>query len=211
MTFSARPEYAQVDARDAGLIQIVDAAMAEAARRSGPWLVCRPGCNQCCHGAFAINQLDAHRLRRGLTALTLTDPERAARVLQRALAAVARMAPEFPGDPVTGLLLAGGEEGEKQFADSDDDEPCPALDPTEGTCDLYDWRPMTCRVFGPPVRTHSTAVGICELCFEGASDQEITACLVDADADGLEPDVLEELERSSGVHGMTIVAYSLAT
>jgi len=211
MIFPARPESEQIAAGDAGLIQIVDAAMAEAAKKSGSWLACRPGCNQCCHGAFAINQLDAHRLRRGLAELVSTDPERAARVLKRSLASVVRMAPGFPGDPVTGLLLAGGEEAEKQFADCDDDEPCPALDPATGTCDLYAWRPMTCRVFGPPVRTHSTAVGICELCFDGASDEEITACLVDPDPDGVESSLVEELERATGTRGMTIVAYSLAT
>jgi len=48
---------------DDALIQIVDAALAEAARRSGPWLLCRPGCAQCCLGEFPITQLDAARLR----------------------------------------------------------------------------------------------------------------------------------------------------
>lgn len=70
---------------------------------------------------------------------------------------------------------------------------------------------MTCRVFGPPVRTHSTAVGICELCFEGASDLEITACLVDPDPEDVESGLLEELEQATGTHGMTIVAYALVT
>src|SRR5690242_261004 len=46
-------------AGDRAFIQIVDAATAEAARRSGPWLACRPGCTQCCIGPFPITQLDA--------------------------------------------------------------------------------------------------------------------------------------------------------
>ena len=62
------------------LIRIVDAAFAEAARRSGSWLLCRPGCTQCCLGEFPITQLDAARLRRGLAELETRDPERAARV-----------------------------------------------------------------------------------------------------------------------------------
>jgi hypothetical protein len=45
---------AHFDSADRGLVQIVDSAMAEAARRSGDWLVCRPGCTQCCIGPFAI-------------------------------------------------------------------------------------------------------------------------------------------------------------
>ena len=56
-------------ATDGKLIQIVDAALADAARRSGDWLVCRPGCTQCCIGVFAINQLDVLRLQDGLREL----------------------------------------------------------------------------------------------------------------------------------------------
>ena len=50
-------------AGDRELVQIVDASLADAARRAGPWLVCRLGCTQCCFGAFAISQLDALRLQ----------------------------------------------------------------------------------------------------------------------------------------------------
>ena len=60
-----------IKAKDQTLIQIVDSALAEATRRSGRWLVCRPGCTQCCIGAFPINQLDALRLRRGLAELEI--------------------------------------------------------------------------------------------------------------------------------------------
>src|SRR3984893_17872603 len=94
----------RIDARDGELIQIVDAAVAEAARRSGSWVVCRIGCTQCCIGPFPINQLDARRLRRGLADLAVRDTRRADRVKQRARESVARMAPDFPGDSITGLL-----------------------------------------------------------------------------------------------------------
>src|SRR5579884_1087899 len=60
---------------DQTLVQIVNAALAESARKSGPWLVCRPGCTQCCFGPFAINQLDAARLRDGLAELKREDPQ----------------------------------------------------------------------------------------------------------------------------------------
>jgi hypothetical protein len=53
-------------AGDHELVQILDAALADTARRSGEWLVCKPGCTQCCVGVFAINQLDAARLQQGL-------------------------------------------------------------------------------------------------------------------------------------------------
>jgi len=164
---------------DEALIRIVDAALAEAARKSGPWLVCRPGCTECCMGPFPITQLDARRLREGLAELESRDHQRAFRVRERARQAAAT-----------------------------DDDPCPALDPSTGTCDLYAARPITCRIFGPPVRYGSDAVGICELCFQGAGDEEIAACGVEVDP-GLEFQLSNEVEESTGVRGETSVALAL--
>jgi Fe-S-cluster containining protein len=145
------------------LIQIVDAALAESARKAGAWLVCRPGCSECCMGPFPISPLDAERLREGLAGLESQDPQRAARVVDRARA----------------------------WREADD-EPCPALDPDTGTCDLYAARPLTCRTFGPPVRCASGALAICELCFDGAKEEEIEACIVDLDVESLDPTAATE-------------------
>jgi len=195
---------------DQKLVQIVDAALAEAARKSGPWLVCRPGCTQCCIGPFAISQLDAARLRKGLADLTKADPQRAAKVRRRAKESVARLAKDFPGDAVTGIL-AEDELSEARFAGFADDEPCPALDPATGTCDLYSARPMTCRTFGPPVRSgEEGALGVCELCYQGATDEQIAACEMAPDPEDLEAKLLKELEERTGRRGKTIVAYCLA-
>jgi len=193
---------------DAALIQIVDAAMAEAARKSGGWLVCRPGCCECCIGPFPISQLDARRLRDGLAGLERRDAPRAQRVRQRTRAYLMRFGAEFPGDPATGVLEEG-DEAEESFAAFADEEPCPALDPEAGTCDLYAARPMTCRIFGPPVRSGDEAVGVCELCFHGATDEQIAACEVEVDPDGLESTLLREVEGAAGVRGDTIVAFAL--
>lgn len=193
--------------RDQALVQIVDAALADAVRRSGKWLICRPGCSQCCVGVFAINQLDALRLRRGLADLELRDPERATRLRERARQAVARLSGEFPGDPSTGLL----DESDKlaqQWDDFANDEPCPALDPDAGTCDLYEARPMTCRTFGPPIMSEGE-LGVCELCFDGATDEEVAAAEMHPAGDDLESVLLDELKRSGGGRGETIVAFAL--
>ena len=184
--------------------------MAEAARKSGAWLVCRPGCTDCCRGPFPITQLDAQRLREGLAELERRDRERAARVRERARQAVARMGSDFPGDAASGVL-GEDEEAEERFAALADDDPCPALDPSTGMCDLYAARPITCRIFGPPVRCGSEAVGVCELCFQGASDEEIAACGVEIDPQGLESRLSDELEESTGVRGETSVALALVT
>jgi Fe-S-cluster containining protein len=193
---------------DQVLIQIVDSALAEASRRSGEWLACGPGCTQCCVGVFAINQLDAVRLRQGLADLEARDPERAARVRERARKAVKRLAETFPGDRLSGILDQGVED-EERFADFGNGDKCPVLDPETGCCELYDSRPMTCRVFGPPVRSED-GLGVCELCFQGATEEEIAACEMKPDPDDLESTLLQELEKRNGVHGNTIVAFALA-
>ena len=161
----------RLPAADGKLIQIVDAALADTARRGGDWLVCRPGCTQCCIDVFAINQLDVLRLQEGLRELEYTDPARAREVRRRAEESAARLSADFPGDTTSGLL---GEDDAtlERFEDFANDEPCPALDPATGLCDLYAARPMTCRVFGPPVRSED-GLGVCELCYHGADEEEL--------------------------------------
>ncbi|HTS36882.1 MAG TPA: YkgJ family cysteine cluster protein [Candidatus Solibacter sp.] len=193
--------------KDRKLIQIVDAALADTSRRSGEWLACRPGCTQCCIGVFPINQVDVLRLKRGLAALEKQDSDRAQRVRRRARASLRRISAEFPGDIATGIL-GESEQQVSAFADFANDEPCPALDPQTGYCDLYDSRPMTCRVFGPPVQSED-GLGVCELCFQGATDEQIAACEMKPDPDDLESKLLKDLEKNTGVHGNTIVAFSV--
>ncbi len=194
-------------AGDQQLVQIIDAALADTTRRSGEWLVCKLGCTQCCMGAFAINQLDTLRLQQGLADLDATDPERATRIRGRARASIARLAADFPGDPTTGILYEDAASA-ASFETFANDEPCPVLDPLTGACDLYAARPMTCRVFGPPVRSED-GLGVCELCYHGASDEQIAACEMEVDPDGVEAALLEELERITGRRGRTIVAFAV--
>jgi Fe-S-cluster containining protein len=121
----------------------------------------------------------------------------------------------------------------RQFENFANDEPCPVLDPETGRCDLYAHRPLTCRAFGPPVRIepsaeecasqkharldHSAeskadaAFGVCELCFQGATDEQIAACEMEVDPDGVESALLDEIASASGVKGRTIVAFALAS
>jgi Fe-S-cluster containining protein len=194
---------------DSNLIQIVDAAFADVARRSGEWLVCRAGCTQCCIGVFPINQLDAARLKRGLADLAVREPERADRIRERAREAVRRLSAEFPGDCETGRLDEGTE-AERRFSEFGNEEACPVLDPETGKCELYESRPMTCRVFGPPIRSED-GLGACELCYRGASDEVVAACEMKPDPDDLESELVKKLEETVGVYGNTIIAFCLGS
>lgn len=192
---------------DGKLVQIVDSAMAEAVRAGGERIACRPGCTQCCVGVFAINELDVARLQHGYAKLQKLDPERAARVVERARQSVERLRAEFPGDTRTGILDES-EKAQERFEDFGNDEACPVLDPETGLCDLYESRPMTCRVFGPPVAT-ADGIGVCELCYVGASEDEIADNAVRPDPDDLEHQVVAQLRKKSGAKGRTTVAYAV--
>jgi len=69
---------------------------------------------------------------------------------------------------------------------------------------------MTCRVFGPPIQSED-GLGVCELCYHGASEAEIVACEMKPDPNNLEEALLQKLEKGTGTHGNTIIAYCLAT
>jgi Fe-S-cluster containining protein len=194
-------------ARDAELVQILDASLADAARRAGAFLACRIGCTQCCHGAFAINALDAARLRAGMEELREGNPALAAEIERRARAWLAEHGANFPGDQKTGVLGTPAED-QARFEDFADDAACPALDPATGRCDVYAWRPMTCRVFGPPVRAigddGAEGLGHCQLCFIGAKPEEVRACEMPVPHD-LEAELIQETGRDFE----TVVAFAL--
>jgi Fe-S-cluster containining protein len=112
--------------------------------------------------------------------------------------------PSFPGDALTGVLGTSDFDQER-FEGFANEAPCPALDPEIGRCDVYAWRPMTCRIFGPPVRMgDGGSLAHCELNFVGASTDEVAACEMTVPFD-LEAELLEEVATNTE----TVVAYAL--
>ena len=199
-------------ARDSELIAIVDRALLDAVTRGGAHLACRPGCTPCCHGVFRISALDAARLGAALSALEQADPARASAVRSRAQTLVDELAPFFPGDAASGRLLPADSPEKAAAWESFSDMPaadqaCPVLDPATGRCELYAGRPLTCRIFGPPVRTED-GIGICELCYQGATEKEILAGEMMLDHAPLETELDREL-ADAGAAGETIIAWAL--
>jgi Fe-S-cluster containining protein len=194
------------------LIQIVGTAVADAYQRGGHHLVCKPGCSQCCIGVFPVAHEDAARLRQGLIALEQTDPEKSQRIRTRVAASLTRLDPWFPGDRTTGILNED-HEAAILFEEFANDEPCPVLDLTTGTCDLYEHRPILCRTFGPPMRTAGddgeVNLATCELCFIHASTEEIAACELDPTIPAQEEASNEAFNAAHKLHGQTLIAYAL--
>ena len=187
------------------LVQVVNAAVADAYLRGGSHLACHPGCSQCCFGVFLIAQQDGARLREGLAG---AEPEVAGRIRGRVVEGLARLDPWFPGDLTSGVLHED-HEAAILFEEYANDEPCPVLDPVTGTCDLYEHRPILCRTFGPPMRTPEDNLGTCELCFIHASTEEIAACELDPAIPDIEADSNEAWDAEHGTGGETLIAYAL--
>lgn len=194
--------------RDAELVQIVDASLADASVRArtadgGSWLACRPGCTPCCHGVFRISMLDAERLRAALRTLQEVDRPRAEAIQARALRLAGELRPNFPGDPFSGTLA----EEDSRWDDFADlpaaDAACPALDPETGRCELYTGRPLTCRIFGPPVQNEG-GIGVCELCYVGASEERVLAGEMLLQHHDLEEALDAQLPR-----GETVIAWAV--
>ncbi len=195
--------------RDAELVQIVDAALADATRRAqqpdgNSLLACRPGCTPCCHGVFRISALDALRLQTALRALEAADPDRAAAIRGRAVRIVEALRNDFPGNAETGLLAPEEDQAWEHFADRPEaDAACAVLDPVTGRCELYAGRPLTCRVFGPPVQNEE-GLGMCELCYLGADEAEIFEGEMRLTHHELEAELDRELP-----YGTTVIAWAL--
>lgn len=152
---------------DAELVQIVDAAVAEAAHRAGKLLTCRSGCTHCCIGPFAVTERDLERLRVGYSRVS---PDLRERLAQRSAEAREVLRDEFPGDWTTGRL-AGQDE-----ADAFDLRhpwlPCPILDLETGGCSLHAWRPVACRLHGPALRMNGFKIEHCRLNYSGVNAEE---------------------------------------
>jgi len=185
---------------DRRLLEQVSATLEVAARAAGARLSCHLGCVECCLGPFPISALDGLRLRRGLARLEERDPVRAADVRRRAEGACREL----------GWALPAGERERDRFFRRHATLSCPALDRHTRGCVLYDFRPMTCRTFGPPVRIAEEDLPPCERCFPDATPEEIERCRMEPDAEGFEDAILARLERSGGPRGETLVALALA-
>jgi Fe-S-cluster containining protein len=143
-----------------------------------------------------------------MSELHASAPALAAELERRAQAWIQEHAQGFPGNLATGIL-GQSESDQARFEDFANDAPCPALNPATGLCDVYAARPITCRVFGPPVQVDSgphnqPALAHCELCFLGASETEIAACEMPI-PHALEAGILRQIPDP----GETVVAFAL--
>jgi Fe-S-cluster containining protein len=193
---------------DADLLRVIDRDFAAVAAKAGDWLACAPGCSECCIGPFPITRLDVRRLSAGMARLETDDPRLAAEVRRRASRAVEQLADRYPGDATSGRLTED-ERTLDRFFERHGAMPCPGLDPERGHCDLYAWRPVSCRTYGPPVRFGDELAPPCRLCFDGAPAASVERCRMAPDREGREQRILAAMGVVGGEDWETLIAYAL--
>lgn len=191
---------------DRELLASLDRDAERVALRAGPWLACRPGCDDCCRRPFPVTRLDARRLRQ---ALERAEPARRQRIAARARKTIAAFRDGFPGDARTGRLVQD-EAALDRFFELHRDAACPVLDPERGTCELYTDRPVACRIHGPPLLFGDERVPPCGHCFAGAPPAELEASRWQPDREGRERAILDEMGASPDESWHTLVAFAVS-
>ena len=120
---------------------------------------CGRGCSRCCIGPFAITVLDARMLRQGLGALTPSVREN---IEAKAMDQVTAMESAFARLGRSPSLDDWSDAEQDAVASRFADAPCPALD-TDGSCRVYEVRPVTCRTMGIPLEEDGVVQGACEI------------------------------------------------
>lgn len=62
----------------------------------------------------------------------------------------------------------------------------------------------------PTLRLNRDSVDVCELCYEGATEEEILGCQVDLDIEELDGKLERAAQHVTGLRGQTIVALALS-
>lgn len=120
-------------------------------------LPCSQGCSGCCVGLFSVTILDGQEIHRGLR--TLSDEHRT-RIERTAVEQVAALTVAAPKLSTNRFIDQWSEEDIDRVIERFEAWPCPALEP-DGTCGLYEFRPLVCRSMGVPQDDGVCVSGAC--------------------------------------------------
>lgn len=127
------------------LLETIDLWFSRAQKQFPQAIQCRLGCSGCCRGFFDITLLDAALVNRGYQQLA---PEQREVIRSRAEDRLKELQQRWPGFSAP-YLLNGMPDSEWVAMPEDDATPCPFLG-ADDLCQIYDHRPMTCRLHGLP-------------------------------------------------------------
>lgn len=122
-------------------------------------LPCRKGCSRCCIGPFPITILDREEIHRGLDRLLAHERHD---IEQRAREQIIAMQIRYPRLKHSCLLDEWDDGVIDQLVTDFAELPCPALQ-SDGSCGIYESRPVTCRTMGIPFEEQGLVQGACEI------------------------------------------------
>lgn len=120
-------------------------------------LPCRQGCSGCCVGIFPVTILDQQEIQRGLRALPETPRNRINRTAAEQVSALTVAVPRLKKTP---FIDQWSDEEIDRVGERFETWPCPALE-QDGTCGLYEFRPLACRSMGIPQDDGLSVSGAC--------------------------------------------------
>lgn len=120
-------------------------------------LPCTQGCSGCCVGLFPVTILDRQEIQRGLRTLPEEHRKRIERTAAEHVAALRAVAPQLNTNRFIDQWM---EEDIDRVIERFETWPCPALE-QDGTCGLYEFRPLVCRSMGVPQDDEAFVSGAC--------------------------------------------------
>lgn len=131
----------------ATFLQTVDSWFARSIAAAGDAVVCSKGCSECCRGLFDITLLDACLLKQGFDRLPARVRERIAEKAETRIESLRSIRHDLEHPYILNIWP---EDDWDELMPDDDETPCPLL-ADDGTCLVYGYRPMTCRLHGLPL------------------------------------------------------------
>jgi Fe-S-cluster containining protein len=145
MEFDLEPYFAKYEK----LVEASDSAFDRVKQAHAECVKCTEGCADCCHAVFDLTLIEAlyinHRFKEKFKGEERAELEDKANRTDRLMAKIKRRAQEE--------LVAGRSEEEILTGLAKERVRCPLLN-SKDLCELYDYRPLTCRFYGIP-----TAIG----------------------------------------------------
>lgn len=120
-------------------------------------LPCTQGCSDCCIGLFPVTILDRREIQRGLRSLA---DEHRKRIEQTAAEQVAALTVAAPQLNTNRFIDQWTEKDIDRVSERFEAWRCPALE-SDGTCGLYEFRPLVCRSMGVPQDEGVLVSGAC--------------------------------------------------
>ncbi len=141
------PDFSDIFARYEALVAEADAVFAHVRKTYPECVICEQGCSDCCHALFDLSLVEAMYLNKIFAEKISYGKERSDILLNAADIdrRLVRMKRDFY------RAAKDGKSPEGIMADAARVRiPCPLLN-AQNTCILYEYRPITCRLYGVPL------------------------------------------------------------